>query len=379
MDNLDKVKILEMTYDNVEVMAPNVVTYVEEGIRYVTTLDGDVIIKEEDNKTQVLGEFITIKLKNDTLEIHNLSTLKKLKCSRVYDIKSIGGAFLVLYYTYGDTNIIDRNLDVTAVLKNYCRIHIYKETEVGCYFSLRNDYTIDSNGVAYANKLTGKIESFGSFELDSEFGCIAVETIMNPAHRISLNINSDEYFKYKLARHGIIIGEKAYADIIKSNELSGTDLLYSIECNPNVRKEALYGIINKQGKEIIKPEFNSIKHIGNYKFILESNKKYLLYDLLSMSVIFDYAYIADVIHHSTLPLTLIKLVNNQFYIADYKGDVYTLDKFTEHFECYYSNSCSNILKVIINEFNTKYITDRFIPITNIKEVSRLMNESWVRI
>lgn len=293
-----------------------------------------------------------------------------------YDSNSINNVSLVIF---------DDMLNVVCELKSCSWSTTYKLTSskyaISCTFIHRSEYLhitpvidIENRRLVYYDKK--KIE-FNDVILhkDKSFNIVAYEY---DSGWFSYNRDTCCAFKYKIYNENSgKVSEKSYSDIVKTFELSGTDLLYTYDVSNNGLK---MGLIKEDGTELVTATMESIVALGKNNYLLTArdingNLIQAVFNEYN-GLIFKFEDNIAVTKHETLPLSLIHHKNdNTWSILDCSGEHYGIDDFKRKYCCYKNKNNKDILKVKL-EYGTKYITTQFVPVTNLATIQKLNSYGW---
>jgi len=391
IENMDKIRLYKMMYNNLAILAPTVVSYKTNNEIVIVDLEGNVLDRGTYKELSILGGFAIHKDSNsDIITISNYSGNKKIEIGKsknkfnfdlginsleIHSFEEIGESFLALGLINGIL-ILNKYCEKVALLKHCRYIKMLKENEIGCWFQyvLYSEYHYNR---AYASKISNKIEIYGGFELDDEYSLISTE--LETFNRgIALNKNNSPSLKYKLARHGNIVGKKSHGDIKKSLKLNGTNYFLSAD-QIGINSKIGYGLIDNNGNEILNTEYDEITHIGSYNFILESRGYLCIFNTKKNQVIFDWSTVEKASQHETLPITIVQTKDGNFYIIDINDRIFEYNEITKYFNCYRCKEDETYLRIDLPSYIKKYVTTTLIPVTNVGKIAELNKCTWEKI
>ena len=368
----DKIDILNILYDTVE-EANSFAICTKDKLTYVVNIHGEEILSAPTNEIQHVGNFIIHNCINNEIIVLSLITGVQKSIATNFsstlifglDIQYISEGYIAIYC--GSQYIIfDSNVNIVAKIDDIYMAKAYKLQGdlVAIYYRMfMEQYK------AIFNTRLGKMILLDSQEFLDGTELVAVEQC---DCGYSLNKDIKDKFKYKLSKDGIVLTKKAYQDITKPSELHNTGYMYTHDYHNNTR---CMGIINNNGEEIVQSIYSNISYIGAGYFILVSTDNSVDIYNTSIGILYE-NNILSAKKHDTLPIVLVQFKNNQFLILDTLGRWFKPEEISKYFDCMYSETQNNIIRINL-DYGVKYITNTFIPITNIHEISKLATHKWI--
>lgn len=383
----EKLALLNMIYDDVEVVCDGYFCYTDNDKIAIVNIDGIEVLSGKKDTLHILGEFAyeydykCRKRQNyASISIYNILTNRKAKINlnRLYMSHFLSATSVVemegfLFIKDTEDYIVYNNeLDNIGRITGAMRISRYCSDNCRLFIS----YTIEYGRrhlKASLNKRSKKIEYYSITELDDNTSLVAVD---KNEKGYSVNYDTLDYYKYKLMKYGVIVGNKSYEDIKKSGN-SNTYFIYDFDRYGN----RAVGLMDGNGNELIPTINMQIQYIGsnNYvlrKFVGSGKTASCIYNILSQQMSADYADNSITIH-KTLPLVLIRKLN-QTIILDTNGNLFDAKDFYKYFKCSYCSAKPNIIKVEL-EYGSKYIDNQLTPITNFQTIAAFNQCRWIRI
>ena len=383
----EKLALLNMIYDDVEVVCDGYFCYTDNDKIAIVNIDGIEVLSGKKDTLHILGEFAyeydykCRKRQNyASISIYNILTNRKAKINlnRLYMSHYLSATSVVemegfLFIKDTEDYIVYNNeLDNIGRITGAMRISRYCSDDCRLFIS----YTIEYGRrhlKASLNKRSKKIEYYSITELDDNTSLVAVD---KNEKGYSVNYDTLDYYKYKLMKYGVIVGSKSYEDIKKSGN-GNTYFIYDFDRYGN----RAVGLMDGNGNELI-PTINiGIQYAGsnNYvlrKFVGSGKTASCIYNILSQQISADYADHSITIH-KTLPLVLIRKPDKTI-ILDTNGNLFEAKDFYKYFKCSYCSAKPNIIKVEL-EYGSKYIDNQLTPITNFNTIAALNTCRWIRI
>ena len=383
----EKLALLNMIYDDVEVVCDGYFCYTDNDKIAIVNIDGIEVLSGKKDTLHILGEFAyeyDYKCRNRknyaNVNIYNILTNRKaeINLNRLYMSHFLSATSVVemegfLFIKDTEDYIVYNNeLDNIGRITGAMRISRYCSDDCRLFIS----YTIEYGRrhlKASLNKRSKKIEYYSITELDDNTSLVAVD---KNEKGYSVNYDTLDFYKYKLMKYGVIVGDKSYEDIKKSGN-GNTYFIYDFDRYGN----RAVGLMDGNGNELI-PTINiGIQYVGsnNYvlrKFVGSGKTASCIYNILSQQMSADYADHSITIH-KTLPLVLIRKLN-QTIILDTNDNLFEAKDFYKYFKCSYCSAKPNIIKVEL-EYGSKYIDNQLTPITNFNTIAALNTCRWIRI
>lgn len=366
-----RIEILNMMYDRVEALNDNIIAcWIDNNITIVNRYGIELLpltdVKRINLCNKLIGSF-----KNDELTVYSPVVNKTKTFKHATKFINIGEHFVAIS-SYPFT-VINQNLEIVIDFGDTFTMNYYAATQN----ILKVPYSLDGKRcMAVLNETSQQVESYDSFEINNEYSLVAVEynkSYVDRQKHKTINKDNLNSFRYSLYRYGTRLSNNKYDDVIKPIELSNTDTLYTYD-------NEYMGLVRSDGIELLKPIYNKVEYVGadNYLIYTSQNdiKYFALYNILK-GTIYDFKDTSNIYVHATLPVVVIILKNGEVKLAStYDGSIYNAVDIAKHMKCKYSPDNTNVIRVELN-YGTKYITNRLVPISNIQEVSKLNNLSWM--
>lgn len=375
---LDRVSILQMMYDTVHPLSKDVIYCAQgEDVTLVNRYGIELATGTVDTIRR-LGMFIAMLDKDNTTSIYCFSTgvSKKISTENRYHhyftLKSAGTEYIAIEYS-SRAVILDKYLN-TVIDIEASRLGVYAGDSRIC-FKYRAELFKECTG--YINRLTGKVESYDSFELCNGLRLIATE--YHKEKGVSINKECIQHLRYKLSNNDRIVTPKSYEDIVKTMELSSTNTLFTIEVDSGCRNKYKVGLIRDDGVELLEPIYDVIQYMGSNNYLLtvyKGNPDCKAIYNTEEGIIYNFGELASVEIHKTLPLFTLLKNNGEIALFTSTGLEFNPVDLAKHFKCSYSKQRPDIIRVDL-EYGKKYITNTLVPITNIHEITKVTAHEWV--
>lgn len=389
IDNMDMIRTLSFLHEGLEVVHERVVTYVEDGKRYVCDLNDEPIIVDDENKLFLVGTFAV----NTSSDFRNAYT--KSDMTIISTITGMKSQFKDCYNTeemvnYLGTHFIgrcsyDKRYNRVISIYNIYMQEVYQVKEARVLKCLEDTPVSTRIGqlingswhIIMASKASNNIEIFDSYELDSVNRVSLMGKAWDANRGLSISRHNISNVRYMLCKDYTCKG-KLYMDITKPAELSNTTYLMTHDFDDIYKKDRICkGIIEEtEGKEIFKTLYDDISYIGSDNFILDFFDTRQIVSAKT-GIIIDSVAKNQIYIHPTLPMVII-VNNGEYMILDTKGRLFNLRDIAKYFDCYYTLKDAEILKIKL-EYKIVYVTNRLVPITNIHNIGVISTYDWVKL
>lgn len=377
----NQLSLLRMTFDNIVQLSDEIISYTIDDTVYIADTELNVIdtCSKSNARFTVEGKFIIYKsnpyssFTNKIVAFDGRIAIKK-KFSRSVTYSIIDESYIKIkdeYFSiYNDKLEEIVRLNITTL----DRAPICDDNTIKIPYS--NNPNIYNTIVI--NKLTGKAIVYDHVKLDNGVDLVSIDNEPN-FNGSSINTYTKDELRYTIEINGTAIQGQSYSDIIFRSDLSNTNYLYTVDFNGDKNSKPTYGLIENTGAKILDAIYNSIKRVGDELFVLDFSGMKSIYDRRRNCLLFAFTDVADITIHDTLPLSIVRFKDNRFVCVDSKCRIFNPCDIAKYFDCYYSNEHANIIKVVINEYTTKYINTSYVPITNLKEISKLQLDTWIKM
>lgn len=371
-----RLSILNMIYSVVKPLSNDVIYCEQDDSVTVVNRNGIEIMSGTKDTLKTLGAFLVILDKDiSEAEIYCFSTNRhkkiKYKNSYGYELKQVGQEFLIVSLG-GYSLIFNKYLDEILNINTY-KLNAYEYGDSRICIKYRLDLLRESTG--FINRLTGKVTSYDSFDLNDNYTLLATDYHENKG--ITINKDCIEYFKYKLVKDNIIVSNKSYEDITKPSELNSTDTFYIFDLDERHNRKV--GLLRGDGVEMLEPIYDEIRYIGANNYILDivnNDRKYTAIYNSDRGVVYNFDELISAEVHKTLPIVLIARSDGEFRLLTTTGTEIKLEELPKYFKCSYSEQRTDIIRVDLG-YSKKYITNTLVPITNIHEIAKLSTHNWI--
>lgn len=373
--------ILQMMYSVVQPLSDSVIYCEQDDNVTIVNKNGIEIASGSKDTLKLLGIFLAIHDNtNNSTTIYCFSTNKKKVINNksslsFFKLKQVGVEFVQVEFS-SRCVILNKYLETIFDIDTY-KLNTYVQGESKICVKYRIDMYRES--VGYINRLTGRIESYDSFDLNENFSLLATE--YHATNGIAVNKDCIQYFKYKLVKNGVIVSQKSYEDITKPNELACTNTFYTFEIDKDKISCSKKGLIRSDGVELLSNDYDEIQYVGanNYLLaILRDGVKYIAVYNSEKGVIYNFNELINAVMHKTLPIVILYLNSGRIRLLTTSGEEFNPEELSKHFKCSYSKSRPDLICIKL-DYGKKYITNALVPITNMHEISRLATHEWIPI
>lgn len=376
-----RICILQMMYSVVKPLSDSIIYCEQDDNVTIVNKNGIEIASGTKDTMKLVGIFLTISdINNKTITIYCYSTNKKkmIKADNyaIYSPpKQVGEEFLQIQFGVGTNCIIFNKYleEIFSISVFYIKTYIQSNSKICMKYRL-NTFR---DSVGYINRLTGRVESYDSFDLNESFSLLATEYHSNKG--VSVNKECIKYFKYKLVKNGMVVSQKSYEDITKPTELVSTDTFYTFEADKDNISCKKKGLIRSDGTELLGADYDEIQYIGANNYILTIIKDDISYVAIYNSekgVVYNFDEITKAVIHKTLPMTILYLNNGKIRLLAANGIEFNPEEISKYFKCSYSKSRPDLIRIEL-DYGKKYINNTLVPITNMHEISSLVNHEWI--
>lgn len=371
--------ILQMMYSVVQPLSDSVIYCEQDDNVTIVNKNGIEIASGSKDTLKLLGIFLAIHDDtNNNTTIYCFSTNKKKvidnkSSASFFKLKQVGIEFVQIEFS-SRCVILNKYLESIFDIDTY-KLNTYVQGESKICVKYRVDMYRES--VGYINRLTGRMESYDSFDLNENFSLLATE--YHKTNGIAINKDCIQYFKYKLVKNGVIVSQKSYEDITKPNELTGTNTFYTFEVDKDRISCNKKGLIRSDGAELLSNNYDEIQYVGanNYLLtILKDSVRYVAIYNSEKGVVYNFDELINAVMHKTLPMVILYLNNGRIRLLTTNGEEFNPEELSKHFRCSYSKSRPDLIRIEL-DYGKKYITNALVPITNMHEISRLATHEWI--
>lgn len=371
--------ILQMMYSVVQPLSDSVIYCEQDDNVTIVNKNGIEIASGSKDTLKLLGIFLAIHDNtNNSTTIYCFSTNKKKVINNksslsFFKLKQVGVEFVQVEFS-SRCVILNKYLETIFDIDTY-KLNTYVQGESKICVKYRIDMYRES--VGYINRLTGRIESYDSFDLNENFSLLATE--YHATNGIAVNKDCIQYFKYKLVKNGVIVSQKSYEDITKPNELACTNTFYTFEIDKDKISCSKKGLIRSDGVELLSNDYDEIQYVGANNYLLEilrDGVKYIAVYNSEKGVIYNFNELINAVMHKTLPIVILYLNSGRIRLLTTSGEEFNPEELSKHFKCSYSKSRPDLIRIEL-DYGKKYITNALVPITNMHEISRLATHEWI--
>lgn len=371
--------ILQMMYSVVQPLSDSVIYCEQDDNVTIVNKNGIEIASGSKDTLKLLGIFLAIHDNtNNSTTIYCFSTNKKKVINNksslsFFKLKQVGVEFVQVEIS-SRCVILNKYLETIFDIDTY-KLNTYVQGESKICVKYRIDMYRES--VGYINRLTGRIESYDSFDLNENFSLLATE--YHATNGIAVNKDCIQYFKYKLVKNGVIVSQKSYEDITKPNELACTNTFYTFEIDKDKISCSKKGLIRSDGVELLSNDYDEIQYVGANNYLLEilrDGVKYIAVYNSEKGVIYNFNELINAVMHKTLPIVILYLNSGRIRLLTTSGEEFNPEELSKHFKCSYSKSRPDLIRIEL-DYGKKYITNALVPITNMHEISRLATHEWI--
>lgn len=376
-----QLSLLKMTFDDLVQLSDEIISYTIDDTVYIADTELNVIDKcsKSNAKFVIEGKFIIYKshtyssFTNKIVAFDGRIAVKK-QFNRSVTYSIIDDSYIKIkdeYFSIYNTKLEEIvRLNITTL----DRAPVCDDTTIKIpYSNFPNNYN-----TIIINKLTGKATVYDHVKLDNGVDLVSIDNEPN-FNGSSINTYTKDELRYTIEINGTAIQGQSYSDIIHRSDLSNTNYLYTVDFNGDKNSNPTYGLIENNGTKVLDAIYNSIKRVGDELFVLNFSGMESIYDKRRNCLLFAFTDVEKITVHETLPLSIVKLKDGRYLCIDTRCRIFNTCDIAKYFECYYNEEHTNIIKVVINEYTTKYINTSYVPITNLKEISKLQLGTWIKM
>ena len=388
-DKENRLAVLKLMYQNIKEIAENIYLGIDGDNQVIFDVYGNECLRTKGIKKD-------IQIKNNTVIINNNVSnnivLINIKNGAVKEIKGTQrnikelGKYILIEPSWGykaelvdtyTTEIIDGG-DIIST----DRVYIQKLTGNDTILKYWSTYAVDYRTIII-DTVNSKIKYFDIYSPFEDFPKLKnymlaatskskIEEGYSVSYRGSL-----PSLRYALTINGLILNsdKKDYEDISKPMELQDTDTFYTFDYptkTVGIHDKIKTGLIDKDGKELLEPIYDSIKYIGGNNYIITTGERKEIFNSVANKEIISHNDAQYIIRYDELPFTEIITYTGKAFILDSKNEIFNIEDITKHFKCSYNKDNKSIIKIDFGGYS-KYVNNQLKPV-NFSETKK---DVWI--
>lgn len=172
--------------------------------------------------------------------------------------------------------------------------------------------------------------------------------------------------RYTLAINGVVLNKdrKDYEDISKPVDLKDTDTFYTFDYptkTDEIHNNIKMGLIDKDGKELLEPIYDSIKYINGNNYIITTGKRNEIFNSVANKIIISHNDAQYILRYDELPFTEIITYTGKAFILDSKNRIFNIEDIAKYFKCSYNENNPSIIKIDFEGYS-KYVNNQLQPV-----------------
>lgn len=321
------------------------------------------------------------------------------------EVHNLGNFILVFgQLSYDIVTFVNIEMNTVLILSTPHRLRVISENENYTWFGYKK-FPGNEWHSGRINNLTFSIDIFDTIDIDKDSGISLIGTEYTPYGQV----RKDEWWsgrlteptelsgkpliegvQYRLAINGCTKGksydyiqalDKNYELFRTYKRISNTSNNSGIRCSSSAK--ILEGLIDRNGVEILPPDFKNINRFTSDTFILEWEDNKYIYDVMQRKYLVGVPKEKFYVHYNLPVCLFVNAQDNTLYIFDAKKRIYKYSELPKYYNCEINNEYNYIMRVNIAPDGVKpiykYVDTRLTPITNMYLINQCSNTTWRRI